>query len=108
MDTIRQVNAVRGRLNRDLDVIVDAVMSDLDDECFAQENVLRAIAKPETMAAKALRSLAEFYDEHSEDELITYDLDEIENWGLTVRDGQEVLVVIDAGFSEQIYRDFYS
>ena len=108
MDAIRQVNAIRTRLNRDLDVVVGVALDDLDYENFAYENVLHAIAKPETMAEKALRSLAEFYDEHTEDDLIPDDLEEIENWGLTVRDDQEVLVVIDAGFSDQIWRDFYA
>ena len=100
MDAIRQVNAIRTRLNKDLYAVVDVALDNLDYENFAYENVLHAIDKPKTMAEKALRSLAEFYDEYTEDDLIPDDLEEIENWGLTVRNGQEVLVVIDAGFSD--------
>ncbi len=35
------------------------------------------------------------------------DIEQLENWGITVRDGKEILVIIDAGFNEDIYDRFY-
>lgn len=98
MKAIRMINTVRARLNKDLDAVVDTLIG--SDDKIILANVLHAIASPKTMAAKALRSLAEFYDEHSEEDLITYDLEDIKNWGLTIRDSQKTLVIIDAGFSK--------
>jgi len=54
-----------------------------------------------------LKSLLEFYRKNGEDELLLGDVEEIENWGITIRNNQKVLVIIDAGFNEQVYQDFY-
>jgi len=47
-----------------------------------------------------LKSLLEFYRKNGEDELLLGDVEEIENWGITIRNDQKVLVIIDAGFNE--------
>lgn len=48
-------------------------------------------------------SLIDFYRKYGLDELLTGDLEEIENWGITIRDNKKVLVIIDAGFNEDIF-----
>ena len=35
------------------------------------------------------------------------DLEGIRNWGLTMEDGKECLVILDTGFSEEVYNKFY-
>ena len=58
-------------------------------------------------AFKALMSLLKYYAENGPNGLILDDFEEIENWGITMRNGQKVLVIIDAGFSEDVYQKHY-
>lgn len=59
-------------------------------------------------SAIALRSLVKFYNENGgSDALLLGDLEPLENWGITFRNGQKVLVVIDAGFNADVYNDYY-
>jgi len=53
-------------------------------------------------AFDAIRSLIEFYREFGGKELLYQDLQTVKNWGLAIRDGEQVLVVIDAGFNEEV------
>jgi hypothetical protein len=48
-------------------------------------------------------SLIDFYRQYGLDELLTGDLEEIDNWGITIRNNKKVLVIIDAGFNEDIF-----
>lgn len=56
-----------------------------------------------SLASTALMSLFDFYFRYGTDEMLLDDIEEIDNWGLTIRDGQKVPVIIDAGYSEDIY-----
>lgn len=73
-----------------------------------KEQLLKRLVQPKTLAEKALRSLFDFYDNYSLDELLVGDLESIENWGISIRDGQKVLVIIDAGFSEDVWQQHYN
>jgi hypothetical protein len=53
-------------------------------------------------------SLIDFYRTHGLDELLIGDLEETENWGITIRNNKKVLIIIDAGFNEDIYQQFYA
>ena len=59
-------------------------------------------------AFDAIRSLIEFYREFGGKELLYQDLQTVKNWGLAIRDGEQVLVVIDAGFNEEVLNQYYS
>ena len=48
-------------------------------------------------------SLIDFYRKYGLDELFMGDLEEIDNWGITIRNNKKVLVIIDAGFNEDIF-----
>lgn len=69
--------------------------------------VKKMIDEPNSPAMQALLSLVEFYRNHDEDELMLGDLEQEKNWGLAIRDGKEVLVIIDAGFSTEVYTTYY-
>ena len=69
--------------------------------------VSQLIDKPNEPANKAILSLIDFYRKNGLDELLIDDLDDPRNWGLTVRDGKQVLVVIDAGFNEDVFQQHY-
>lgn len=57
-----------------------------------------------------LKDLLQFYiDNGSTDEELTInDLEAEANWGVAYRNGELVPVIIDAGFSDRVYQDFYS
>ena len=69
--------------------------------------LVKKLMTEKSPAIEALKSLIEFYRNHSENDLLLGDLENHANWGLTVRDGKETLVVIDAGFSDDVYKNFY-
>ena len=77
------------------------------DDNFVKATFIKQLIHPSTEAFKALRSLIYFYADNGLNELLISDLEFIENWGLTIRNGQECLVVIDAGFNEDVYQEFY-
>lgn len=72
-----------------------------------KSNLFQQLIDNKTQAAKALNSLIDFYMTHELDELLLSDLESVENWGITVRDNQKTLVVIDAGFDDTVYQKFY-
>lgn len=61
-----------------------------------------------TLAIQAINSLLDFYQKNGLDELLLGDLEEVRNWGIAIREGQKVLVIIDAGFSEDIWQQHYA
>ena len=73
------------------------------DDNFVKATLIKQLIHPPTEAFKALRSLIHFYADNGLNELLINDLEFTENWGLTIRNGQECLVVIDAGFNEDVY-----
>lgn len=71
----------------------------------AIQNILDNLGDP---AISALMSLIDFYRQYGLDELLTGDLEEIDNWGITIRNNKKVLVIIDAGFNEDIFQQYYA
>lgn len=53
------------------------------------------------------RELAQFYFDNGINALIASDLIDLDNWGLAVRKGKVVPVIIDAGFSEKVFDKYY-
>lgn len=51
--------------------------------------------------------LISFYIKNGADALLAGDLEVLENWGLAVRQGAVVPVIIDAGFSEKVWSRYY-
>ena len=66
-----------------------------------------ALLKQETKPMKTLHSLLDFYRRNKLEDMELGDLESLANWGLAMRDNQHVLVIIDAGFSDEIYNTFY-
>lgn len=100
-----------GQSSLTLDEKLDKVLQHYESTNYqniVKASLLKKIISPQTEAFKALKSLFKFYMEHTLDELLVGDVDEVENWGITYRNGQKVLVIIDAGFSEKIYNAFYA
>ena len=60
-----------------------------------------------TKPFKLIHSLIEFYRDYGLEELILGDVESEANWGITFRDNEEVLVIIDAGFNENVYNLYY-
>lgn len=77
-------------------------------ENHAAANLFKQLLEKDNEQMIALKSLIEFYRKNGQDELLLGDIEEIENWGLTIRNGQKVLIIIDAGFNEQVHQEFYS
>ena len=73
-----------------------------------RESLAKRILAQSTPAEKALFSLIEFYFKNGLDELLIGDLYDIDNWGISIREGQKTLVIIDVGFNEQVWQDYYS
>ena len=71
----------------------------------AVKNIINNYQSP---AIQAFHSLIEFYKKHGLDELLTGDLEVLDNWGITFRNNQKVLVIIDAGFNDKVKEQFYN
>lgn len=84
--------------------LVDHYMS-IDNPIYA--TFAKWLLTDESEQFQALRSLLDFYRQNGTKELMLGDVEQLENWGITVRDGKEILVIIDAGFNEDIYDRFY-
>lgn len=57
--------------------------------------------------SKSITSLYEFWRDNGEDALLKDDLEEMGNWAICHRNGHDVPVVIDAGFSNHVYVKHY-
>ena len=56
-----------------------------------------------------LSDLLKFYIDNGrcDEALLTDDLEAFENWGLAIRDGTIVPVIIDAGYDSEVMKDYY-
>lgn len=61
-----------------------------------------------TEAFKAIRSLIDFYRRNGLSSMLLGDVESEANWGLTFRNNEQVLVIIDAGFDQDIYNKYYT
>lgn len=105
------INLIEKIINNkiDNDHIKDLLTNEYIKYDFVTKNVIYNILdNPGDPAIIALMSLIDFYRTHGLDELLIGDLEEIENWGITIRNNKKVLIVIDAGFNEDIYQRFYT
>ena len=75
-------------------------------ENYAAANLFKQLLEKDNEQMIALKSLIEFYRKNGQDELLLGDIEEIENWGLTIRNGQKVLIIIDVGF-KSLQNDIY-
>ena len=78
----------------------------LDNSIYAQ--FAQQLIDNRSQAFDAIRSLISFYRKNGLNELLTGDLEIPDNWGITIRDDQKVLVIIDAGFNEEVFQKHYS
>ena len=78
----------------------------LDNDIYAQ--FVQQLIDNRSQAFDAIRSLISFYRKNGLNELLMGDLETINNWGIAIRDNQKVLVIIDAGFNEDIFQKYYS
>lgn len=84
--------------------LVDHYLS-IDNKVYA--TFAKWLMTEDNVQFQTLRSLLDFYRKHGTDELLLGDVEEVDNWGITVRDNKEVLVIIDAGFNADIFDRFY-
>lgn len=49
----------------------------------------------------------ELNDYMSNEQIPPGDLLRLANWGMTMRDGQATMVILDSGFNEQVWKDYY-
>lgn len=84
-----------------------------EDIEFLASSYERAIAMAEEIIKnkapqwQIARDLARFYFDNGIDALIASDLIDLDNWGLAVRNGKVVPVIVDSGFSEKVYSKYY-
>lgn len=76
------------------------------DRVEAWSILAAAILRPKNEAQKVLRELAKFSLAHKED-FLPGDITSVENWGFGIRNGQVVPIVLDAGFSEDVWKEYY-
>ena len=87
--------------------IFTKIMNDeSSDRVEAWSILAAAILKPKNEAQKVLRELAKFSLAHKED-FLPGDITSVENWGFGIRNGQVVPIVLDAGFSEDVWKAYY-
>lgn len=80
----------------------------LNNQTYRLAIFISKLIENKTEATKAMNSLLDFYRKYGLDELLLGDLESPANWGLTIRNNERVLVIIDAGFNEDIYQTFYN
>jgi hypothetical protein len=68
----------------------------------------RVVSTPKSPMERVVSDLVKFYQNNgsNDDRMLISDLQDPDNWGLAVRDGQVVPVIVDAGFSAEVAR-FY-
>lgn len=71
-------------------------------------NLVMNLMSNTSSAFDALRSLIDFYRRNGFKSMLLGDVESEANWGLTFRDNQPVLVIIDAGFDSDVYNTYYS
>ena len=68
---------------------------------------VQRLAANATEAYKAFYSLLDFYRKNGLNAMLLGDVESLANWGLTFRNNEQVLVIIDAGFSQDVYDKYY-
>lgn len=76
-------------------------------ENIPSKNIVKMLKDGNDPNANTLKSLLQFYRTNGLDALLLGDVEEIDNWGIAFRDNQKTLVIIDAGFNDDVYRKFY-
>lgn len=94
-------------LNDDYDELRSSKDKNADEELENLQNMLKfmnLVKKHKTAQAAVIADLFKFYEDNAwdTDELLPGDLTNINNWGLAIRDGELCLVILDAGFSEEV------
>lgn len=56
-------------------------------ENYANAKVIQHLMEDKTEADHALKSLLEFYRKNGENEMLLGDVEVIDNWGITIRNG---------------------
>lgn len=100
MDVVEYIiknNIEDWELNKAKDYFIDVL-----DRPACGKFVEKLIVK-NTEPFKLIYSLIEFYRDFGLDEMLLGDIESEANWGITFRDNEKVLVIIDAGFNENIY-----
>ena len=59
-------------------------------------------------AFSCVKSLVDFYRKNGLKSMLLGDIESSANWGLTFRNNEQVLVIIDAGFSQDVYDKYYT
>lgn len=60
-----------------------------------------------TAGQEMMLSLVEFWNKNGVNELLPADLVGSNNWGYAIRHGRVAPVILDAGFSEEVMKDYY-
>ena len=69
---------------------------------------IQNLIESKTEAFKAIRSLIDFYRRNGLSSMLLGDVESEANWGLAFRNNEQVLVIIDAGFNQDIYNKYYT
>ena len=87
----------------------DEAVKEAGDESRWQswKDLAEMVLRPQNAAQKFLRMTAEWAAENPQ-RLLAADMSNPDNWGLAVRNGEVVPIVLDAGFSEPVKKAFYS
>ena len=112
----RGVDAALKHLNDDYDEMHSAGDEHIDFDLMgemqrtqAMMKLLKGIKARKTPQMAVLADLIEFYKKNdwNAEALLIGDLSNAGNWGLIARDGQLCLVILDAGFSKTVAKQFY-
>lgn len=78
-------------------------------EHLALLKLCEVVDLPKTPVHKMLSDLLKFYIDNGrcDEALLIDDLEAFENWGLAIRDGTIVPVIIDAGYDSEVMKDYY-
>lgn len=79
-------------------------------ESFKNEHmkIIKNIFAEKNPSFKNLNSLSQFYAQYGVDIMLPNDLERAENWGVVNRGNGDELLIIDAGFSEQVWEEYYT
>ena len=110
------IDAALEHLNNDYDEMHSAGDEFIDDDLMQEIErtqdmikLLKHVKQKRSPQMAVIADLIEFYKKNgwNTDALLPGDLSNVSNWGLAARDGQLCLVVLDAGFSKTVAKQFY-
>lgn len=90
-----------------VDKTLKKIASSPSDYTHGAVAAAEVMLKPKNSAQKLVRQLAEYVTENSS-KLSPADLATFKNWGFAARDGETVLVVLDAGLNGDVAKKWYS